>query len=175
MKATALDLVAHYNVDRRTITKWLSSDPPCPSQLKHKVREFDTAEVARWHAERAARNAIADRDRATPSNITELRARRDLAQTRLLEIDLALRESELIPMEVHKEVFADACNRMRAVLINIPSAYALTLERAGVAADAAQKMLEDMAESITTALRGTADEMETDDRNSRMAQHNTNH
>ena len=111
-----------------------------------------------------ADNAIADRDRATPSNITELRARRDLAQTRLLEIDLALRESELIPMEVHKDVVVEICNRLRAVLINIPSAYALTLERVGMPAADAEKLLVDIAESLTTALRGTADETETDDR-----------
>ncbi len=166
MKATALDLCAHYSVDRRTITKWLSSDPPVPSTLDKKVRIFDTAEVARWHSERAARNAIADRDRATPSNITELRNRRDLAQTRLLEIDLALRESELIPMEVHKDVVVEICNRLRAVLINIPSAYALTLERAGMPPASAEQVLVDMAESLTTALRGTADEMVAEDRSS---------
>lgn len=164
MKATALDLCAWYSVDRRTVTKWLSADPPVPSTLEKKVRIFESSAVARWHSERAARNAIADRDRATPSNITELRARRDLAQTRLLEIDLALRESELIPMEVHKDTVVEICNRLRAVLINIPSAHALTLERAGMPAADAQKVLEDMAESLTTALRGTADEMEADDR-----------
>jgi len=164
LKATALDLCAWYSVDRRTITKWLSADPPVPSTVEKKVRVFDSAEVARWHSERTARNAIADRDRATPSNITELRARRDLAQTRLLEIDLALRESELIPMEVHKDNVVEICNRLRAVLLNIPSAYALTLERVGVPPADAEKLLVDIADNLTTALRGTADEMEADDR-----------
>jgi phage terminase Nu1 subunit (DNA packaging protein) len=159
LKATALDLCAWYSVDRRTITKWLSADPPVPSTVEKKVRAFESSAVARWYADRAARNAIAERDRTTPSNITELRARRDLAQTRLLEIDLALREGELISMEAHQQVAEDACNRMRAVLINIPSTHTLALERAGVSAAAAQKVLEEIAEDITTALRGTAEEM----------------
>ena len=164
MKASAVQLCEHYGVDRRSITNWLNSEPPCPSKLRGKVREFDTVEVARWHAERAARKAIDDRDRATPATISDIRNRRDLAQTRLAELDLAVRENELIPLETHKDVVTEICNRLRAVLINIPSNYTLTLERAGVAASAAQALLEEMAESLTAALRGTADDMETDDR-----------
>ncbi len=166
MKMSALDLCEIFNVDRRTITKWLSSDPPVPSTLKNKVREFDCPAVMKWHSERAARKAIVDADRAIPSNVSAIRLRYEEAQARLMELELAVREGKMVTLEAHSVAVVEVCNRLRAALINIPSNYALPLERAGLSAADAEQVLLEIADSITAALRGTADEMEADDRNS---------
>ena len=164
MKVSANYLCEHFSVDRRTVTKWLSSDPPVPSTLKNKVREFETVAVMRWYTERAARKAINDRDRATPANVTAIRLRRDEAQAKLMELELSVRQGESVTLESHSAVVTEICNRLRAVLINIPSNYSPSIERAGLSASAAETVLISVADGISTALRGTADEMEMEDR-----------
>lgn len=157
MKATALDLCAYYGVDRRTISKWLCASPPVPSRLEKKIRVFDTVEVFAWFTERAVRRAISGRDRATPP--TEARLRGDLARTKLIELELAVREGKLISLEAHKDAAGEIGNRIRAVLINIPSKYAHRLEQSGVSATDAERALIELAEDITVELRGVADDM----------------
>jgi len=164
MKATANQISEQYGIDRRTVSKWLCASPPCPSALEKKVRVFDTVEVFEWFTARAVRKAINDRDRATPANVTEIRLRYDEARTKLTEIELAVREAKLVPLQTLKDDIAEVCNRLRAALINIPSNFGPQLEQCGMSATDAERLLIDLADSITADLRGTADDMEAEER-----------
>lgn len=164
MKASASQLAEIYGVDRRTITNWLNEDPPCPSDTEKRVRVFATQDVAKWHQERAVRDALARKAKAEPVNMEDLRSRRELAQTRLAEIELAVKEGALISTDVHKDVVGEVCDRLRAVLINLPSNHALALEKLGVPAKEAQVVLEEIAEALTRSTRSVGDDIEAEDR-----------
>lgn len=111
----------------------------------------------RWYV--TYREELAAR-RAAPATIDEARERKLVAEARLAEIEVAKREGVLIPLETHEAVVAALAERLRAVLINAPSQYGLDLERAGVSPADAQTILENIADSLTRALRSTVDDLE---------------
>jgi phage terminase Nu1 subunit (DNA packaging protein) len=154
----ASKLAELYGIDRRTVTNWLRMEPPCPSSVEGRERRFDTAAVASWHAARAAAQAVADLERRRPADLEEARRRKLVAEAVLCEMDVRVRDAELIPRDVHERVVEEIGERLRAVCLNTPSNYGLMLERAGVDAAAAQGVLEQLAADLTRALRGVADE-----------------
>lgn len=163
MKVSALEVGGVFGKSRKTITNWLNENPPCPSDLENGDRVFITQDVARWLEERAARRALEKQPKKKPEGTEELQLRRLQAETELAEHNLRVALESVIPLDAHKAVARDHAGRIRAVLINLPSNYTLTLERAGVPAEAAQATLEEIAQDITRALRATADEMRLDD------------
>lgn len=164
MKVSPKALAELYNVDRRTVTNWVNEDPPCPSDMEGRDRVFITQDVARWLEDRAVRKALEKKEKQEPQDTKKITERREFAQMRLAEIELEVREGSLIATDVHKEVVGEVCDRLRAVLINLPSNHTLTLERLGVSAQAAQEVLEAMADDLTRATRQVGDDMEVDDR-----------
>jgi phage terminase Nu1 subunit (DNA packaging protein) len=150
-------LAEMYGVDRRTVTNWVNSDPPCPSFVEGRERKFDTAAVAKWHTDRAVATAVAELERRRPADLEEARRRKLVAEAVLAEIAVREKEGELVPADVHQDVVGQMAERLRAVCINAPSNYALMLERVGVDPATAQQVLEQIAEDLTRALRGAAD------------------
>src|SRR4051794_18347075 len=102
MKCTPGHLAKLYDIDRRTVTNWVNEEPPCPSTGAGREREFDTAAVARWYADRAVRQAAA----STPAlgEIVEAtgRARKVRAEADLKELELAERRRQLIPSDEYQ-------------------------------------------------------------------------
>lgn len=157
-------LAEWYGVNLRTVTNWVNEVPPCPSVLQGGRRLFDPVAVHRWHLERAVRQAEARRTReaarAGAADYDRARARRMAALARLAEMQAARTARELIPVEELEAVVGEITDRLRAVLINLPGTYALHLERAGLAPERAQAVLEDVAQELVRALRGVAEEIE---------------
>lgn len=163
MIASAAELADFYGVDRRTVTNWINEDPPCPSRKRKGERVFDTAQVAKWHSDRAARQAIAQHEKAKPPDVDDAKARKLEAEAQLAEITVAEKRGELVPLDVVEQLVGEVCDRMRAVLVNAPSNQLLALERAGVPAAVGQAVLEAMSQDLTRALRGVSEEIEEDD------------
>ncbi|MFN2327014.1 MAG: hypothetical protein ABR551_14210, partial [Gemmatimonadales bacterium] len=64
----ATQLADIYRVERRTITNWVNSDPPCPSHKDKKRRVFDLAEVAEWYTDRKVREAVESAAKVRPTD-----------------------------------------------------------------------------------------------------------
>lgn len=160
MKVNAAKLAELYDVDPRTVTNWVNSDPPCPSEKKGRERLFETAKVAAWRERRAAAEAIAEAQKQKPTDEADAKLRKLMAEAILAEIAVREKEGELVPRDIVDDVAGQMADRLRAVCINAPSAYALDLERVGIPPETAQEVLEKLADDLVRALRGAVDEPE---------------
>lgn len=151
-----------YNVDRRTVTNWINSDPACPSWKDGKERKFDTAAVAAWKEQQAVNRAVAAVSRQDPENIDEAKRRKLTAEALLAEIDVQERQGQLLPVDIVETVLGETCDRLRAVAINVPSNYGVRLEHLGVSSKDAQEALEAIADDMIQALRSVGDDIEAD-------------
>ena len=93
-----------------------------------------------------------------PKELSDAIRRRAIAEAVIAELAAAEKERTLLHVGVHEEVVGTFCDRMRGALVNMPSNYAVDLERAGVAADAAQSILERISEDLTATLRATVED-----------------
>lgn len=164
MDLTGTELARLFEVDRRTVTNWLRMDPPCPSEGSGQARRFRMKAVVDWMLDRErARHAKAleiEQEKLTEEEVKQARDRRTIIESKLIEMDLAEREGRLVTVEDVDAVGAEIGDRLRAVLINLPSNYTLHLERAGVAPEKGQAVLEEIAEEMTRSLRGAAEELD---------------
>src|SRR5690606_18180724 len=94
---------------------------------------------------------------ASAEDIADAKLAKTRGEARLIEIEIAEQEGRLVPVEDVEAVGAEIGDRLRAVLINMPSNYILHLERAGVAPEQGQAVLEEIAEELTRALRGAVE------------------
>lgn len=131
-----------------------------PREVNGGRAEYPWPAALRWYVTYREEAAA---KRAAPDNADDAKVRKLIAEARLAEITVAEKESTLVPAATLDAVVGELAERLRAVLINIPSQYGLDLERAGVPPAAAQEVLEDIAESLTRALRATPDEILEDD------------
>lgn len=157
MALTAKELAAHYGVDRRTVTNWLNSDPPCPSWKDGNARLFDGAKVAEWKEARAVADALSAISRKAPEGLEEAELRKAVADALLAEIRVAKEEGSLIPLEVHERVVGEMGDRLMGVLTALPDTFAIRLEQLEVAPRDARAVLESVQEELVRALRGVAD------------------
>lgn len=162
---TGTELAQLFEVDRRTVTNWLRMDPPCPSEGAGQARRFRAKAVVDWMLEREQARHRAELERyvaeqLTEEQVKEARDRRTIAESKLIEMDLAEREGKLVTVEDVEAVVGEIGDRLRAVLINLPSNYILHMERAGVAPEQGQAILEEIAEELTRSLRGAAEEVD---------------
>jgi hypothetical protein len=113
-----------------------------------RARTFDGAIVVAWWAERRFRKRIGAIERAVRTELrdecAELRLRRLEARTRLLELTLAERKGELVPI--------DQIESLRAALRALPMRYALRLEACGVLPFFAEGLLREIAEDVVRLL-----------------------
>lgn len=103
---------------------------------------------------------IAKREASVMSARAELQRRRDEAETRLAEMDVAEREAQLVGIDQVDLVVAEVVERLRAGIINMPGNYGLRLEELGIDAAKAEAVLVAIAEDLTRLLRAAADELE---------------
>ena len=165
MALTGTELAQLFEVDRRTVTNWLRMDPPCPSEGAGQARRFRLKAVVDWmlERERARHRAELERyiaEQLTEEQVKEARDLRTINESKLIAMDLAEREGKLVTVEDVEAVVGEIGDRLRAVLINLPSNYVLHLERAGVLPEKGQAVLEEIAEELTRALRGAVEEMD---------------
>lgn len=161
MKATAAEICEWYGVDRRTLTNWLNEDPPCPSVMRKKVREFDTVAVDAWREARALRRAQEKWERERPSNIDDVKAARDrrtIDEARLIALQVAEAEGRVIPIDVHEDRVRALCEPLAARLKSLTK-YMGDVQLAQTDVEAAT-VLDKIGDDLLRALMGTADEIE---------------
>jgi phage terminase Nu1 subunit (DNA packaging protein) len=124
MIVSAAALAEYYEVDRRTVTNWVNSDPPCPSWKEGNERKFDTAKVADWRERNAARRAADDARRESPADYEDAKARKMAADAELAELQLAKERGELIAVEDALAERVRVYGHLRAKLLNMPAKYA---------------------------------------------------
>jgi phage terminase Nu1 subunit (DNA packaging protein) len=156
---TATELANHYGVDRRTITNWVNSTPPCPSWKDGTHRKFDTVKVDEWKMAKAVAEAMANIGRRAPDDMAEAELRKAVADALLAEVRAAKEEGSVVPLDLHEQVVGEMGDRAMAVIQNIPSTYAIRLEQLGISPREARAVLEVLQEDLVLALRGVADEM----------------
>lgn len=100
------------------------------------------------------------RVRERPEDERDALRRKMIADAVLAELAVAEKEGVLIALQVHEEVFGEVCDRLRAALTNAPSNYLVDLERAGVDAAVAQRVLEKIADDLTGCLRAVVDDFD---------------
>jgi phage terminase Nu1 subunit (DNA packaging protein) len=102
-----------------------------------------------------------ERKKLPEDDLKELRRRKIEADTRLAEIELEKAEGSLIPFEMHETRVAAICDRLRAVLMTIPSKYLSRIQvtRTDLEAQAAGEQIRD---ETLRALQGVSDDLETE-------------
>lgn len=165
---TGDSLARALEVDRKTVTNWINADPPCPSTGAGKRRRFNLKQVFDWYAQRKVRELETEllalrAGEPTKDDVADARRRQTIAESRVVEIELAEREARIVAIEHVEEVVAEIAERIQPVLLNLPSNYTLNLEQLGIPPEKAQPVLEAIAQDLTRALRGTADDLEADD------------
>lgn len=58
------------------------------------------------------------------------------AETRVAKVAAAEAEGRVIPLELHEQRFASVCDRLRAVLTNLPARYGAKIQQARTAGEA---------------------------------------
>ena len=86
------------------------------------------------------------------------RARKVAAQARLAELEVALRESELIPIAVFREVIAEVADRVMGFLKNIPGAWPPQLTSIDDPREIA-RILRGLVDEAAEEVRGVVDEL----------------
>lgn len=156
MKANATQLAEMFGVDRRTITNWINADPACPNKKHGRNRVFETAAVIKWFADRAVRQFLADNPGGS-SDIEFWRARKIKADAQIAEAELEEQQGRLIPLEDYEKSLGEFCDRLRAVLVVLPSKFLFRIQYAATQADA-QAVGEEIRDATLRALRKTADD-----------------
>lgn len=126
------------------------------------VKRYPKRTCQRWYVEFKQEEAVSRLERQESTGLDEWERRKASADARLAEIKVLKEEGRLLPNEVHERVVGEVAERLRAVLINAPSNYAMTLEAAGVDPQVAQDVLEGLTQDLTQALRDEAEAMEID-------------
>lgn len=162
---TKAQVIDRFGDSARTIEYYVNEGMPCEGTGRD--RRFPWPEVRAWRdarIRRMERESVEKRLKpATADDAAAAKRQQQIDEARMTAIDLAEREAKLVTIEHLESVVGDIGERMRAVLINLPSNYLLPLERVGVPPEKGQAVLEEIAEDLTRALRGVADELEDDD------------
>ncbi len=134
----------------------LCKQPGAPTKAKDGKRFLLWPQFPEWyHAKLRAEGR--ERAKEKPKDLAEAMKRQQFAETQLLEMEVAEKEGKLITAEDHEAVTGEMADRLRATLVNLPSNHLLDLERAGVAPEVAQGILERIAEELTRCLRTAAE------------------
>lgn len=100
-----------------------------------------------------------ERKKAPPDDLKELRRRKYVADVRMAEIEVEEADGRLIPFELHEQRVGSICDRIRGVLMTIPSKYLSRIQTAKSDLDA-QAVGEAIRDETLRALQGTADDID---------------
>lgn len=155
------EMCKYFRKDRRTITNWVNENPPCPSVVVKRSRTFEPGDVLAWFEARAERRGQVAGEKTQPASFEAAKLRKLEAEAREAEMRVAKMIDSVIPVEAHEAVIIEICDQLRAVLLNVPGTYSVELERLGVSAVDAERILEAIMVELTHALRRVADAIET--------------
>lgn len=147
-------------VSEREITNLVKAHVDFPSVVRSKARTFPRRRCVQWYVRFKALEAVKRAKPATPNNLEELRRRREEADMKMAEMDVAEREGRLVGVDQVDRVVGELCDRLRAALVNLPGNHGIRLEELGVDAARAEGVLTVIAEDLTRSLRASADEIE---------------
>lgn len=156
------------DVERRTVTNWLNSDPPCPSTGTGKKRRLILKQVVDWFVARKTRELETELlalkgGGPTKDEVSEARKRQTIAEAGLVELELAEKSERVVLAEDLAAAAGEVGERLQSVILNLPSNYLVHLERLGIEPERAQPVLEELAAELTTALRTALDAMDPPD------------
>lgn len=129
MRVNMSELASVFGVSTQAVQAWVRRG--CPFVEKGgagKAYVFETADVITWRRE-IEMQATGDGDDDSIT-LEQARKRRELAQARLSEIDLAKRRSELVEIEAVAEIVSEDYTRVRARLLALPPKCAPLIHKA---------------------------------------------
>lgn len=100
-----------------------------------------------------------ERKKEPEDDLKDLRKRRIVAEVRSAELELAEAEGRLIPFEMHELRIGAICDRIRRVLMTVPSKYLSRIQVTRTELEA-QAVGEQIRDDTLRALQGTAGEIE---------------
>lgn len=103
-----------------------------------------------------------ERKKQPDDDSAELRRRQLIAQVKRAELDLKEAEAEVIPHKTHEIRVGAICDRIRRVLMTVPSKYLSRIQVARTELEA-QAVGEQIRDETLLALQGTAGEVEDDE------------
>lgn len=128
MKITAKQLCDWYGIDRRTLTNWINSDPPCPSAKNRKgERVFESGDVAVWKEERAQRQAREAWDKSQknePESMADAELRKAIADAEIAELKVMRLRGDVVTLETYRKELRRVLTRVRSRFTAIPGEYA---------------------------------------------------
>ena len=119
-------------ISQREITNLVKTQPDFPSNVNGRSRSFPRRKCVQWYVRFKSAEAIKRTKPATPNNLEELRRRREEAEMRMAEMDVAEREGRLVSSDQVDQVVGELADRLRAALVNLPANHGLRLEELGI-------------------------------------------
>lgn len=159
-KAEAVDLLG---ISPKQLERYVSEGMPCTGTGAKRV--FSWPQIRHWRDKRliaqGEARVEAKHAKRPAISLDEARLRKETAEAQLKEIALAEAEGRLIPLEMHERRYGAACDRLRAVLMAIPSRYLGRIQQAREDADA-HALGEAIRDETLRALLETADDGDPD-------------
>lgn len=102
-----------------------------------------------------------ERKKQPEDDLKELRRRKFVAEVRMAEIGVEEADGRLIPLSLHETRIAAICDRLRAVLMTIPSKFLSRIQVARTDLEA-QAVGEQIRDETLRAVQGTSEDVEDD-------------
>lgn len=103
-----------------------------------------------------------ERKREPEDDLKELRKRKFVAEVRMAEIEVAESDGRLIPFEIHELRIGAICDRLRGVLMTVPSKFLSRIQVTRTDLEA-QAVGEQIRDELLRALQGTAADIDDED------------
>ncbi|MFL5481150.1 MAG: hypothetical protein ACJ8AK_03090 [Gemmatimonadaceae bacterium] len=103
-----------------------------------------------------------ERKKQPEDDLKDLRKRKFVAEVRKAEIEVEEADGRLIPFDVHEKRVGGICDRLRAVLMTVPSKFLSRIQVTRTDLEA-QAVGEQIRDELLRALQGTAQEIEDED------------
>ncbi len=146
-------------ISPKQLERYVADGIPCAGTGAK--RRFPWPQIRAWRdkllvAQGDAR-ATAKVARRPAISLDAARLRKETADAQLKEIAVAEAEGRLIPLDMHGRLYAAACDRLRAVLMAIPSRYLGRIQQSRTDAEALA-VGEAIRDETLRGLIGTADD-----------------
>lgn len=140
--------------DVRTVKNLVDEGMP-----KEARGQYDLTKCVPWYLEREREQA---RGSKGLNDLDLARQRKTIAEARKAEMEAEALEGRLVPLAVHEKRFGDACERLRAVLVQVPSRFMARIQQARGDVEA-QAVGEAIRDETLRSLLETADDLDDDD------------
>ena len=103
-----------------------------------------------------------ERKKQPEDDLKDLRKRKFVAEVRKAEIEVEEADGRLIPFDVHEKRIAGICDRLRGILMTVPSKFLSRIQVTRTDLEA-QACGEHIRDELLRALQGTAAEIDDED------------